>query len=124
MHKHQQYEKFTWAHGEQTLPNGTVTQRFRDLSGKITTEMYDVKAQAAEAAIKQKLIELGWTPPAAERPAHGVRYATVRDTDDGDLHIECRFRDGQKYAAVQVDGSQAELAFAIAEFLSVGKDLP
>lgn len=113
---------FSYGLATEPLPDGTVIQRFRDLTGKVTTEMWDVKASAADAAIKQKLLDLGWTPPADYWPAHGVRYATVRDTDEGDLHVECRFRDCQKYAAVQVDGDQPELAYAIAQFLSIGKD--
>lgn len=112
---------FTWAHGTEGLPDGTVHQRFRDLTGKVTHEMWDVKGQAADAAIKQKLIDLGWTPPADYWPEHGVRYATVRGAED-ELHIECRFRDGQKYAAVKVDENCPELAAAIAQFLSVGRD--
>ena len=45
-----------------------------------------------------------------------VTYATVRDAGD-ELHIECRFDDGQKFAAVTVDVEFPELATAIAAFL-------
>lgn len=51
-----------------------------------------------------------------------VVLATVRDSFDDDdspvLDIECRFDDGQKFAAVQVDADFPELAMAIARFLS------
>jgi hypothetical protein len=50
-----------------------------------------------------------------------VRHATVRDAiTDGvpELHIECRFSDGQKFAAIVVDGEFKILAFQIAHFLN------
>lgn len=51
-----------------------------------------------------------------------VIFAGVRDSDDDKgfpvFDIECRFSDGQKFAAVQVDGDFPELARRIAEFLS------
>ena len=34
--------------------------------------------------------------------ASNIKYATVRDVDD-ELHIECRFDDGQKFAAITID---------------------
>ena len=49
-------------------------------------------------------------------------FAGVRDSEDEQgfqvLEIECRFNDGQKFAAVQVDGSFPELARRIAELLN------
>lgn len=42
-----------------------------------------------------------------------VRYATVRDGGD-EWHIECRFKDGQKFAAVTVDKEHEDLADWIA----------
>lgn len=51
-----------------------------------------------------------------------VIFAGVRDSEDDQgfpiFDIECRFSDGQKFAAVQVDGNFPELARRIAEFLS------
>ena len=51
-----------------------------------------------------------------------VLFAGVRDREDDQgfpvFDIECRFSDGQKFAAVQVDGLFPELAMRIAEFLS------
>lgn len=51
-----------------------------------------------------------------------VLFAGVRDSKDDNgfpvLDIECRFSDGQKFAAVQVDGRFPELAMRIAEFLN------
>lgn len=51
-----------------------------------------------------------------------VLFATVRlSSDDAgfDVYdIECRFSDGQKYAAVQVCGDQEGLAHAIAGWLN------
>jgi len=46
-----------------------------------------------------------------------VISATVRDGED-ELHIECRFDDGQKFAAVTVAAEFEELAQAICEFLN------
>lgn len=51
-----------------------------------------------------------------------VVRATVRDADDK-LHIECRFSDGQKFAAVIVDADFPVLAQKIAEFLSANNSL-
>lgn len=42
-----------------------------------------------------------------------VQYATVRDGGD-EWHIECRFKDGQKFAAVTVDKEHEDLADWIA----------
>ncbi len=51
-----------------------------------------------------------------------ITYATVRESqeDDGSISwdIECRFEDGQKFAAIQVDGDFPELALKLAEFLT------
>ncbi|OGR25913.1 MAG: hypothetical protein A2139_14220 [Desulfobacca sp. RBG_16_60_12] len=51
-----------------------------------------------------------------------VLFARVRDSELQQgfpvFDIECRFSDGQKFAAVQVDGQFPELATRIAEFLS------
>ena len=52
-----------------------------------------------------------------------VIYATVRESVDDawDLpinDIECRFDDGQKFAAIVVDGDFPELAHSIATFLT------
>lgn len=41
-----------------------------------------------------------------------VISATVRDGDD-EWHIECRFSDGQKFAAIRVDKSFEKLAHQI-----------
>lgn len=52
-----------------------------------------------------------------------VRYATVRVSDDPFLiPIECRFDDGQKFSAVQVDIGFPELADQIAKWLSERSD--
>ena len=47
-----------------------------------------------------------------------VIYATVRETLDDMIRIECRFDDGQKFAAVMVAEGFDELAHDIARFLS------
>lgn len=44
--------------------------------------------------------------------------ANVRDGDDDDWHIECRFSDGQKFAAVKVDKEFLGLAGTIAWLLT------
>ena len=50
-----------------------------------------------------------------------VIFAGVRDGEDGQglpvLDIECRFSDGQKFAAIQVDSRFPALANSIAKFL-------
>lgn len=46
-----------------------------------------------------------------------VIAATIRDADD-ELHIECRFSDGQKFAAVTVAAEFEDLARSICEFLN------
>lgn len=48
---------------------------------------------------------------------HGVENATVRDGGE-DWHVECRFADGQKFAAVTVDKDHPDLAQWIANALS------
>ena len=53
-----------------------------------------------------------------------VLYATVRasinDDEEEAWDIECRFDDGQKFAAVTVDGDYPLLAHRIANALSLG----
>jgi hypothetical protein len=51
-------------------------------------------------------------PTQADEPR--VIHATVRDADD-EWHIECRFNDGQKFAAVRVDKGHEALADFIAK---------
>jgi hypothetical protein len=55
-----------------------------------------------------------------------VIFSGVRDSEDDNgfpvFDIECRFSDGQKFAAIQVDGDFPELAFRIAELLNCSKD--
>lgn len=46
-----------------------------------------------------------------------VVFATVRDAID-DIHIECRFSDGQKFAAITVDSEFPSLARQICEMLN------
>lgn len=46
-----------------------------------------------------------------------VIFCTVRDGDD-EWHIECRFDDGQKFAAITVDYDFPQLAHKIADFLN------
>ena len=46
-----------------------------------------------------------------------IIYATVRDGDDV-WDLECRFSDGQKYAAVQIDKPFEDLAHKICDFLN------
>jgi hypothetical protein len=49
----------------------------------------------------------------------GVLYATVRCGDEeDDYDIECRFANGEKYAAVKVCAQKEELAHFIADVLS------
>jgi hypothetical protein len=49
----------------------------------------------------------------AEQGDGGVRvtHATIRDAED-ELHIECRFSDGQKYAAIRLDDDEIGNALA------------
>lgn len=51
-----------------------------------------------------------------------VIYAAVRDAHSGDgeyeLHIECRFENGEKYAPIKVDAMHADLADQIAQMLN------
>lgn len=49
-----------------------------------------------------------------------LRSCGVRDGGDF-WHLECRFEDGQKFAAVQVDKAHEKLADEIAAFLNTGK---
>lgn len=55
-----------------------------------------------------------------------VVHATVRESQDDKGYvvwdIECWFKDGQKYAAVQVDGDCLHLAQRIAKHLSEFQD--
>lgn len=51
-----------------------------------------------------------------------VLFATVREADDDEIHIECRFSNGEKYAAVKVAAPLDELADEIAAYLSVPPD--
>lgn len=46
-----------------------------------------------------------------------INNTTLRDCD-GEIHIECRFDNGEKYAAVTVCGSKPELATKINNFLN------
>jgi len=46
-----------------------------------------------------------------------VQFATVRDGDN-EWHIECRFSDGQKFAAVTIAKPFEQLAHNIADFLN------
>lgn len=46
-----------------------------------------------------------------------VTYATVREGDE-ELHIECRFDDGQKFAAVKVEDGFDGLAHGICDWLN------
>ena len=51
-----------------------------------------------------------------------VKYCTVKEgIDENDItenHIECRFSNGEKYAAIIVDGGMDCLAFCICDFLN------
>jgi len=52
-----------------------------------------------------------------------VKNATIRETEDT-LDIECRFEDGQKFAAIQIDKTidiAEELAQKIIEFITENK---
>jgi hypothetical protein len=51
------------------------------------------------------------------KPEPSLAYCTVRDGDD-EWHIECRFDDGQKFAAVKVAIEFPQLAHRIADFLN------
>ena len=46
-----------------------------------------------------------------------LKYCTVREGDD-EWHLECRFSDGQKYAAILVDGECPRLAERVASLLN------
>ncbi len=65
-------------------------------------------------------LDLGWIVAGARRPPRlepHVIECGVRETEE-DWHIECRFSDGQKMAAVIVDKEFPELAQAIASYLN------
>lgn len=51
-----------------------------------------------------------------------IDYCTVRCATDekgiDSFHIECRFKDGQKFAPIEVDGEFPDLADDIAKFLN------
>lgn len=53
-----------------------------------------------------------------------VRFCTQRIAEDEhgieEIHLECRFTDGQKFAAVIVDANFPELANKIEAFLNSG----
>jgi hypothetical protein len=56
----------------------------------------------------------------SEKEEPKVVYATVRDSGDEvfpTFDIECRFSDGKKFAAIQVDGDFPDLADSIRAFL-------
>lgn len=46
-----------------------------------------------------------------------LKYCTVRE-GDSEWHLECRFSDGQKYAAIKIDGDCPELATRVAALLN------
>ncbi|ANI78994.1 hypothetical protein [Sphingobium sp. EP60837] len=52
-----------------------------------------------------------------------VQCATVRDGDD-EWHIECRFKDGQKFAAIIVDKDHEDLADWIAAAITALSEKP
>jgi hypothetical protein len=56
-------------------------------------------------------------------PEPACVYATVRDGFD-EWHVECRFDDGQKFAAVHVDYDFPDLAHRIAAALASPEPLP
>lgn len=53
----------------------------------------------------------------------GVRSAIDED-DIEEFHIECRFADGQKRAAIVVDGEFPELADLVAKLLNGSTGIP
>jgi hypothetical protein len=57
------------------------------------------------------------TADQTKMPKAKVVYATVSDAGDA-LHIECRFDNDEKYAAVTVDADKEQLAFDICNFLN------
>ena len=52
-------------------------------------------------------------------PEPSLKYCTVREGDE-EWHLECRFSDGQKYAAIWVDGEFPQLAERVASLLNGG----
>lgn len=46
-----------------------------------------------------------------------LKYCTVREGGD-EWHLECRFSDGQKYAAIRVDGECPRLAERVSSLLN------
>ena len=46
-----------------------------------------------------------------------LKYCTVRE-GDSEWHLECRFSDGQKYAAIKIDEAYPELATRVAALLN------
>ena len=58
----------------------------------------------------------------ADREAK-VIHATLRD-GDGEIHIECRFDDGQKFAAIVVDDQFPQLAEDILAFITTPPEKP
>jgi len=49
--------------------------------------------------------------------------ATVRDAED-EWHIECRFENGEKYAAIHVDIDREDLADWLCALINKPKKLP
>jgi hypothetical protein len=47
-----------------------------------------------------------------------LKKVTIRECED-EFHLECRFKDGQKFAAVTVDINCETLATEICNFLNV-----
>lgn len=47
----------------------------------------------------------------------GVREG-INDIGDSEWHIECRFKNGEKYAPIVVSGEHEALAHLIADFLN------
>jgi hypothetical protein len=48
--------------------------------------------------------------------------ATLRETDDLEIHLECRFSDGQKFAPIAVDAEYPELAHRLVEFINASAE--
>jgi hypothetical protein len=48
--------------------------------------------------------------------------ATLRETDDLAIHLECWFSDGQKFAPIAVDAQFPELAHRLVEFLNASAE--
>lgn len=93
--------------GDKYEPCGCDCHEDMPLRDKIRTK--DATGRGATLDVKKDIEYMGDEPT--------LNHCTVRKGDD-EWHIECRFSDGQKYAAIKVDGDFPLLADRVAAFLN------